>query len=121
MQLKIEESLKPVIELLNNRYERMKLKERKFRTADVASETEMESVFDEVKTIDTSLQQGFLQKKGLLRAKDYQNFMQAHSHTSHYAFQLQVHIGHLCLLHFPSSSHAIREIQLSLLPTSSNS
>ena len=36
----------------------MKLKERKFQVADVhmAFDTEMENVFEEVKTIDTSLE-----------------------------------------------------------------
>ena len=57
MQLKINESLKPVVDLvdlLNSRFQRMKLKERKFQVADVASDAKMESVFDEVKTIDIS-------------------------------------------------------------------
>ena len=56
MQLKIDKSLKPVIDLLNNQFERMKLKQRQFGSADVATEAEMESVFDKVKTIDGSLQ-----------------------------------------------------------------
>ena len=83
--------IKPVIDLLNNRFERMKLKQRQFRSADVATEAEMESVFEEVKTIDASLQQGCLQKKELMRApcKDFQNFMDAHSHKSSYALQLR--------------------------------
>ena len=89
MQLKIDESLKPVIDLLNNRFEQMKLKQCQFRSADVATEAEMESVSDEVKTIDVSLQQGCLQKKELMKAKDFQNFMDAYSHRRTYACQLR--------------------------------
>ena len=89
MQLKIDESLKLVIDLLNNWFEPMKLKQHQFRSADVATEAEMESVFGEVNTIDASLQQGCLQKKELMKAKDFQNFMDAHSHRSTYVCQLR--------------------------------
>ena len=60
----------------------MKLKQCQFRVADVATEAEMVSVFDEVKTIDTLLKQGCLQKKSLMKAKDFQNLMETHSHRS---------------------------------------
>ena len=105
MQQKIDESLKPVLDLLNNRFQRMKLKERQFRAADVATEAEMESVFDEVKTIDASLQQDCLQKKGLKKAKDFQNFMDAHCHRSTYAFQLRKCLLDTCAY---CSSHPVR-------------
>ena len=55
----------------------------------MATEAEMESVFEEVKTIDASLQQDCLQKKCLMKAKDFQNFMKDHSHRSTYAYQLR--------------------------------
>ncbi len=65
----------------------------------------MESVFDEVNTIDASLQQDSLQKKALVKAKDFQNFMEAHSHRSAYAYQL-----HKCSLDTCAycSSHPVR-------------
>ncbi len=56
MHLKIE-SLQPVLDLLSTRFDRIKLKQRQFRAAHVVTEAEMESVFDEVNTIDVSLQQ----------------------------------------------------------------
>ena len=55
MQMKIDASIKPVVDLLNNRFEQMKLKQHQFRSADVATEAEMGSVFEEVKTIDALL------------------------------------------------------------------
>ena len=67
----------------------MRLKERQFRSTDMAIKEEMENVFDEVKTIDASLQQGYLQKKELLKAKDFLNFMDVHSQRSSYACQLR--------------------------------
>ena len=105
MQLKIDESVKPVIDLLNNRFERMKLKQRQFKSADVATEAEMESVFEEVKIIDATLQQGCLQKKELMKAKDFQIFMEAHSHRSAYALQLRKCSLDTCAY---CSSHPVR-------------
>lgn len=79
VHLKVEESLKPVLDFLDHRFQRMKLKECHFRAADVATESGMESMFEEVKTIDASLQQGSLQKKDFKKAEFFQKFMETHS------------------------------------------
>ena len=56
--LKIDGSLKLIVDILNIWFEWMKLKEHKFQAADVhvAFDTETENVFEEVRTIDTSLE-----------------------------------------------------------------
>ena len=71
----------------------------------MATEAEMESVFEEVKMIDASLQQGCLRKKELMRAKDFHNFMDAHSHKSAYALQLRKCSLDTCAY---CSSHPVR-------------
>lgn len=83
----------------------MKLKQHQFRSADAATEAEMESVFDGIKTIDASIEQGCPRKKELMKAKDFQNFTDAHSHRSTYAYQ-----GCKCSLHTCAycSSHPVR-------------
>ena len=88
MKQQIEDSLEPITDLLDQRFQHMKLKEHHFKAADVATESEMDGMFEEVKTIDSSLQQDSLQKKDLMKAKDYQSFMESHSHRSSYAVQL---------------------------------
>ena len=71
----------------------------------LASEDEMESVFDEVNTIDSSLQQGCLQKKELTKAHDFQKFMKVHSHKSTYLYQLRKCTLDTCVY---CSSHPVR-------------
>ena len=66
----------------------MKLKEYQFKAADVATESEMDRMFEEIKIVDSSLQQDSLRKKDLVKAKDYQAFMESHSHRTCYAVQL---------------------------------
>ena len=74
--------------LLDQRFQQTKLKECHFNAADVATESEMDSMFEEVKTVDSSLQQDSLRQRDLMKAKDYQSFMESHSHRSSYAVQL---------------------------------
>lgn len=69
MKSKIEDSLKPVTDLLDERFQRMKLKERQFKSATVATDNEMESMFEEVKTVDSSIQPDSLRSKDLAKAK----------------------------------------------------
>ena len=80
MKSKVEGSLKPVTDLLDERFQRMKLKERQFKSAAVATDNEMESMFEEVKNVDSSIQPDYLRSKDLAKAKDYQAFMEAHCH-----------------------------------------
>lgn len=68
MKSKIEDSLKPVTDL-DERFQRMKLKERQFKSDTVATDNEMESMFEEVKTVDSSIQPDSLRSKDLAKAK----------------------------------------------------
>ena len=69
MKSKIEDSLKPVTDLLDERFQWMKLKERQFKSDTVATDNEMESMFEEVKTVDSSIQPDSLRSKDLAKAK----------------------------------------------------
>ena len=54
---KVNDSLQPVISLLNDRFNRMKLKGRHFKTVEAAGENQIESIFGRVQTIDASVSQ----------------------------------------------------------------
>lgn len=86
---KVSESLLSVINLLNGRFERMKLKDRRFKVTEAADEKEMESIFDEVLAIDASLTQNDHSRKALQKAPALQKFLETHCHSIHYAFQLK--------------------------------
>ena len=105
MKSKVEGSLKPVTDLLDERFQRMKLKERQFKSAAVATDNEMESMFEEVKTVDSSIQPDSLRSKDLAKAKDYQAFMEAHCHRSTYALQLRKCLRDTCAY---CSTHSLR-------------
>ena len=51
----IGQSLQPVTDLLNARFQQMKLKDHHFKAGDVASEEQIQSVFDEVHAIYPSI------------------------------------------------------------------
>lgn len=62
-------SMQPVIDLLNNRFTRTKLKESPLSTYTGANESEIQEMFDEVLQIDTTLQADKLVKKNRKRLK----------------------------------------------------
>ena len=87
--VKVNNSLQPVIDLLNGRFSRMKLKEKPFKSVMVANSMDMETMFSEVSIIDSSLSCDDLSHKTLKKAKDLQSFLSAHCHSTHYAYQLR--------------------------------
>ena len=89
MKQKVNDSLQPVISLLNDRFNRMKLKGRHFKTVEAAGENQIESIFGEVQTIDASVSQNDMTRKALKDADALQKFLDGHCHHSHYAFQLK--------------------------------
>ena len=101
----IGQSLQPVIDLLNARFQQMKLKEHHFKAGDVASEEQIQSVFDEVHAIDPSISVSDLSQKSLKKAGALQEFLLKHSHITTYAVQFRK-----CLLDTCSycSSHPVR-------------
>lgn len=85
----IGQSLQPVIGLLNARFQQMKLKERHFKAGDVASDKQIQSLFDEVHAIDSSISVSDLSQKSLKNAGALQEFLLKHSHITSYAVQFR--------------------------------
>ena len=67
----------------------MKLKDRHFKIAEAADEKKIESIFDEIQTIDVSVSQDDLSREALKEADALQKFLEGHCHYTHYAFQLK--------------------------------
>lgn len=105
MKQKVGDSLKPVTDLLDQRFQGMKLKECPFKVADVATVSEMDRMFEEIKIVDSSLQQDSLRMKDLVKAKDYQAFMESHSHRTCSAVQLRKCALNTCVY---CSNHPVR-------------
>ena len=89
LQPQIDATLKPVQELLSNRFERMKLRDRNFKSCEVATEAEISNIFDEIKSIDMTILRDHLQQNDLKKAVDFQAFLDSHVQRSHYAFQVR--------------------------------
>ena len=102
---KVNDSVQPVIDLLNGRFCRMKLKEKVYKAAKVASSVDMETMFSEVSIIDSSLSYDDLSQKTLKKAKSLQGFLDAHCHSTHYAYQLRKCVLDSCSY---CSTHPIR-------------
>ena len=83
------QSMQPVIDLLNGRFTRMKLKDSPLSTYTGASEDDIQKVFDEVHQIDNILQMDKLVKKELKKTENWQPFVAKHCKCSHYSFQVK--------------------------------
>ena len=82
-------SMQPVIDLLNNRFSRMKLKESRISTYTGASESDIQAMFEEILQIDHSLEADKLVKKELKKCEDWKLFVANHCKSTHYSFQVK--------------------------------
>ena len=78
-----------MIDLLNERFARMKLKDNLIVPRPAASQDDVTNKFESVHFIDSSLQVGHLNQATLKNAKDLQVFMKAHCNSTHYLFQVK--------------------------------
>ena len=83
----------------------MKLKEHHFKAGDVASEEQIQSVFDEVHAIDPSISVSDLSQKSLKKAGTLQEFLLKHSHITTYAVQFRKYLLNTCSY---CSSHPVQ-------------
>ena len=83
------QSTSAVISLLEERFARMKLKEKPIKICPAATTDEIVDNFDAVHFIDSSLVMGQLQQEHLKDAADLKVFMKEHCHSSHYLFQVK--------------------------------
>ena len=90
----VTEAVQPVIDLLNDRFQQLILKERYFKIGHVALQSEVDKIFDEVLlNIDSALKKDEMSQVQLKKSELLQKFMKDHCHVGKYAFQV-----HKCLL-----------------------
>ena len=82
-------SMQPVIDLLNDRFSRMKLKESRISTYTGASENDIRTMFEEILQIDHSLEADKLVKNELKKCDDWKSFVSNHCKSTHYSFQVK--------------------------------
>ena len=102
----LNESLQPVLDLLDSRFKQLQLKGRHFKTGHVALEAEVEDIFDEIRlNVDPALQMSQLTQDDLRKSEPLQKFMKEHCHFTKYAFQVRKCLLDSCTY---CSSHPIR-------------
>ena len=85
----VQESVSPVIDLLNERFSRMKLKGNQVKICPAATQDDIVDNFESVHFIDSSLKMGDLNQDTLKGAKDIQEFMKTHCNSTRYLFQIK--------------------------------
>ena len=85
----VQGSVSPVIDLLNKRFSRMKLKGNQIQICPAATEEDILDNFECVHFIDPNLKMGDLNQDTLKDAKDLQEFMKTHCNSARYLFQIK--------------------------------
>ena len=85
----ISHEYQPVIDLLNARFSRMKLKDIPFTAYKGASNDDITGMFEEIFKTDNTIEIDKLVKKELTKAKNWQSFVSSHCKCSHYSFQVK--------------------------------
>ena len=83
------QSMQPVIELLNGRFGRMKLKGEKVKTFTAVQQPLLEKFFKLIHKIDNQLEQGNITKKVTDKSAGWKRFISKHCKISHYYFQVK--------------------------------
>ena len=102
----INHAVQPVIDFLDHRFQQLKLKDRYFKSGHVATQPEIDEMFDEVLlNIDSTLQKNELTKADLKRSESLKRFKKEHCHISKYSFQVRKCLLESCQY---CSSHPIK-------------
>lgn len=91
-----KESLKAMIDKLQECIERCSLKDISFITRPTCTAEEVDGVLEDVAIIDPVLQIGQFQKKQLDNARKYHQFKENHCREQHHSFQVGVFCMKLC-------------------------
>ena len=87
-----QESMKPVREIVNSRFECMALKDSKVVTFESSSFENVDELFKSIHIIDGTID---MEKLTAIDLKNYHalnQFMELHCHSTHYAFQIQTNL-----------------------------
>lgn len=82
-------SLAPVISLVENRFERLSLKENKFEIGQTATNDDIECLWSFADMIDSQLSMSNTTKKEISNAKAFLKFFESHCHLRKYSFQVK--------------------------------
>lgn len=82
-------AMEPVIDLLNQRFERMKLKGENMVAYKGMPEQALDEFFATVAVIDSTLESTKLRKADLESAKQFSEFVKGHCKSTHYTFQIK--------------------------------
>ncbi len=85
----VADSLEPVISLVQNRFQRLSLKEEKFEIGDTATEDDIECLWSFADMIDSELSMSNTTKKGISKATRFLKFVDSHCHIRPYALQMK--------------------------------
>ncbi|XP_063438540.1 uncharacterized protein LOC134719483 [Mytilus trossulus] len=83
------ESLGPIIEVLQNRTERLELKGQPFKCHKASSDENVFEFESQVHNIDAAIEIGKYQMKDLAQKADYQKFLATHCLQRNYIFQIR--------------------------------
>lgn len=88
----LTESLKPVIDTVNDRFARLKLKDNSFVVSTKATDEEIRQSVDELKSIDPDLKLSDTSKKDLAKRKCFMAWLAKHGRERHYTFKIKFQI-----------------------------
>ena len=93
-----EKSIEPVVNLINDRFGRMSLKENKVSTKLPATDAQITSLFDIINLIDASVDINKLRHADLLKNTDLHSFISSHCYSTTYTFQIKKCLEESCYL-----------------------
>ena len=91
-------SIKPVIDLLNQHFKRMKLKGEPMVAAVGAEDEEIDKFFSTIALIDETLEVNKLRKADLEGAEEFAKFFREHCKPTNYTFQVKKCLSSDCVL-----------------------
>jgi len=83
------DSLAPVISQIEERFQRLSLKDKSFKIGNPASSDSIECLWSFAEIIDSNLSMSSTAKKDVVTAKRFMEFFYSHCHTRRYSFQVK--------------------------------
>lgn len=84
-----QKSLNSTVELLNDRFERLSLKDRQIFTEEYAEDAEIDTLMHLIQLVDSSVECNHLQQKEIKKYVLLKRFMESHTRSCHYSFQVK--------------------------------
>ncbi len=105
------DSLAPVVSLIEERFQRLSLKDKSFQIGKPASSDSIECLWSFAEMIDGTLSMSNTTKKEVTKAKKFMDFFNAHCHARKYSFQVKKCVDPTCCSTPRLRSETFEEIQ----------